>query len=122
MADSMADDVKACPSNLRILTVAVLLGANLFVLVLAAVSLYQSRQQYELRAQLVTRDMVRSVDQRISGSIGHIDLALQAVADELERQLQGGGWTLKPSAACWSATSNACLKWRRSGSPMPGGG
>jgi len=95
MADSMADDVKACPSNLRILTVAVLLGANLFVLVLAAVSLYQSRQQYELRAQLVTRDMVRSVDQRISGSIGHIDLALQAVADELERQLQGGGLDAK---------------------------
>jgi len=76
---------------LRFLLIAVLVCANFLVLVVSGFSLYQSRLQYELRAETVTQTVASAVDQSLSGSIQRIDLALRVVADELERQLAGKG-------------------------------
>ncbi len=65
--------------------------ANILVLVLAGVSLYRSRQYYDLRAETLTKNIANAVDQNISRSIEKIDLALSMVADELEHRLAGAG-------------------------------
>ncbi len=78
-------------SRLRSLLVAVLLASNLLVFVLSAWSLYNSREQYELRARTQTQNVAKAVEQSLTNSIGKIDLALRTVADELERQLAAGG-------------------------------
>ena len=71
--------------------VSVLVGINLLVFALSGYSLYQSRQQFELRARTMTQNIAGALDQRISASMEKIDLALRTVADELERQLAGKG-------------------------------
>ncbi|HEY6896662.1 MAG TPA: GGDEF domain-containing protein, partial [Rhodocyclaceae bacterium] len=76
---------------LRGLLVFGLIGANLLVFALVGYSLYQSRQQYELRAQALTQNIARALDQSVSNSIEKIDLALRSVADELEQQLAARG-------------------------------
>ncbi|MRR51110.1 MAG: sensor domain-containing diguanylate cyclase [Rhodocyclaceae bacterium] len=43
-----------------------------------------------MRAQTLTQNMALAVDQSLSNSISKIDLALRAVADELERELANG--------------------------------
>jgi len=73
--------------HLRLLLIAGLVASNLLVFVLAGFSLYQSRQQYQLRAEVTTQNIAKGLDQSLSGSIERIDLALRTVADELERQL-----------------------------------
>ncbi|RIX46067.1 MAG: PAS domain S-box protein [Rhodocyclales bacterium GT-UBC] len=77
--------------RLRSLLVAVLLVSNLLVWGLSGLALYNSRQQYESRAEALTQNIAKAVDQSLSNSIEKIDLALHAVADELERQLAEGG-------------------------------
>ncbi len=71
--------------------IAGLVGANILVYALSGYSLYQSRQQYELRAQAQTQNVASALDQNVSASIQKLDLALHTVADELERQLAGKG-------------------------------
>lgn len=71
--------------------VASIVCANLFVIALSAHSLYQSRQQSELRAQTLTQNMAQAVDQSLSNSIEKIDLALHSITDEFEHQLASGG-------------------------------
>ncbi|MDD5247451.1 MAG: PAS domain S-box protein [Rhodocyclaceae bacterium] len=73
--------------NLRTLLLSGLVGANILVFALAGVSLHQSRQQYEQRAQILTQNIARALDQDLSSSIEKIDLGLRAVSDELEREL-----------------------------------
>lgn len=73
--------------HLRLLLIAGLVASNLLVFVLTAFSLYQSRQQYQLRAEVTTQNIARALDQSLSASVERIDLALRTVADELERQL-----------------------------------
>jgi PAS domain S-box-containing protein len=77
--------------RLRQLLVLGLVCANILVFAFAGYSLYRSRQQYELRAQTLSKNIARAVDQDVSGSIGKIDLALHTIADELEHQLAGKG-------------------------------
>lgn len=73
--------------HLRLLLIAGLVASNLLVFVLAGFSLYQSRQQYQLRAEVTTQNIASALDQSLSSSVDRIDLALRTVADELERQL-----------------------------------
>ncbi|MBS1140220.1 MAG: sensory box protein [Proteobacteria bacterium] len=67
-----------------------LIAANLVVVALCVFSLFQSLQQFEMRAESLTQNIASAVDQSISGSIEKIDLALLSVVDELERQLASG--------------------------------
>jgi diguanylate cyclase (GGDEF)-like protein/PAS domain S-box-containing protein len=75
------------PRQLRLAVLTLLIGVNLFVAALSVYSLFQSRQQYEQRARIVAENTVAAIDRSLTGSIDKIDLALRAVADELERQL-----------------------------------
>ena len=75
----------------RFLLIAGLLCSNILVFVLSGYSLQQSRQRYEQRAEALTQNIARALDQNLSNSIEKIDLALRTVADELERQLAEGG-------------------------------
>jgi len=77
--------------HLQTLLVVGLVFANILVLALSGFSLQQSRQQHELRAEDLTRNIASALDLNLSGSIDQIDLSLRAVADELERQLAGKG-------------------------------
>ncbi len=79
------------PRHLHTLLVVGLICSNLLVFALSGFSLQQSRQQYELRAEDLTRNIANALDLNLSGSIDRIDLALHTVADELERQLAGPG-------------------------------
>jgi PAS domain S-box-containing protein len=74
----------------RTLLVIALLGANLLVFVLAAYSLHHSKALYEQQAETLTKNVVGSLDQSVSGSIRSIDLALHAIVDDLEQQLAKG--------------------------------
>jgi len=75
------------PRILRTLIVAAIVGANVFVVALSAYALYESRQQYELRARDLTENMAEAIAQSLSNSIDKIDLALLAITDELQREL-----------------------------------
>jgi diguanylate cyclase (GGDEF)-like protein/PAS domain S-box-containing protein len=50
----------------------------------------QSRHQYEQRAELLTQNLAGAVERSVSANIEKIDLALSAVVDHLEHQLQRG--------------------------------
>ena len=77
--------------NLGALLVSGLVTANIIVSGLAGYSLYESRQQYELRARTLTQNVASALEQNVSASIQRVDLALRTVADELEHQLAGPG-------------------------------
>jgi PAS domain S-box-containing protein len=79
------------PQRARILLVIALLGANLLVFVLAGYSLERSRALYDEQAEALTRNVVGSLDQAVSGSVRSIDLALHTIVDELEEQLHSRG-------------------------------
>ena len=63
---------------------------NLFVIVLAALALMHSRQQYQERAAVTTRNLAQVLHENIAASFAQIDLALLAVADEAARELAAG--------------------------------
>lgn len=75
----------------RLFLVAGLVGANLLVFVLAYFSVERSKALYEEQARTLTQNVVRSLDQSVSGSIRSIDLILHTIVDELEQQLAAGG-------------------------------
>ncbi len=77
--------------RLRNLLIAGLAFANLMVFVLSGYALYQTRQQYILRAQAATQNAASALNQSVSSSVEKIDLAMRTVIDELERQLAGKG-------------------------------
>jgi PAS domain S-box-containing protein len=77
--------------RLRILLIAGLVFANLMVFVLSSYALYQTRQQYILRAQAATQNVASALNQSVFSSVEKIDLAMRTVVDELERQLAGKG-------------------------------
>jgi len=65
-----------------------LILANSLVLVLAANSLFLSRQHYVQRAEMSTQNIAHALEQNLAGTIARIDLALQTVVDELQQQLR----------------------------------
>lgn len=71
------------------LTVGVLL-LNLFVVILAGLSLYQSWRQYQERAAVTTQNLSRVLDEEIGGDIEKIDVVLLDAVDELQRQVAAG--------------------------------
>lgn len=75
----------------RKLLLSVLVGANVLVVGLSVRFLDQSRRHYEEQAEAQTRNVTNALDQSVSASISRVDLALQAVADDLERQLAHKG-------------------------------
>ncbi|UCV14218.1 ATP-binding protein [Quatrionicoccus australiensis] len=77
--------------HLQTLLVVGLVFSNILVFALSGFSLQQSRQQHQLRAEDLTRNIASALDLNLSGSIDRIDLSLRTVADELERQLAGKG-------------------------------
>jgi PAS domain S-box-containing protein len=74
-------------SFLRTLMVSVLVCANLLVCGVSAVSLLQSRRQYEVLAQTTTQNIATALDQNLANSVQKIDLSLRNVVDDLEFQL-----------------------------------
>ncbi len=80
--------LQATPARLSI---AVVVLANLMVLVLAATTLFDSRLQFERQAQIQTRNLAQAVDQDISGSVGKIDLSLATSVGQLEIALARKG-------------------------------
>jgi len=73
----------------RIVTIAVL--TNLFFFGLAGFSLRQSRQNYGERAEVASQNFARLFATQIGGDFDKMDLLLQSVADDVARQLAGGG-------------------------------
>lgn len=63
---------------------------NLMVFVLLALSLYDSRKQYETLAESTVDNLARLLEQDVRNSFFRIDLAIQAVADEASRQMRLG--------------------------------
>ncbi|MDE2439681.1 MAG: PAS domain S-box protein [Betaproteobacteria bacterium] len=78
------------PRQLRNLLIAGLVCTNVLVIVFCAHYLQHNRLQHELRAESLTQNVASALDLNVSGSVEKIDLALQTVADELERRLAEG--------------------------------
>ncbi len=70
--------------------VAVALVAILFFFFLAGFALQQSRRQYEERAEIMTKNLAHALAAQIGADVDKIDLTVQTVGDEVERQLAGG--------------------------------
>lgn len=78
------------PRQLRTLLIASLVCTNILVIAFCSYFLYQNRLQHEQQAESLTQNIALALDQNISSSVEKINLALQTVADELERQLATG--------------------------------
>ncbi|MFZ4437112.1 MAG: PAS domain S-box protein [Syntrophales bacterium] len=64
---------------------------NLFIYLLAGVSIYKSRQQYERQASLTTQNLANSLESTIAGFLEKMDISLFSIKNEVERQLAAGG-------------------------------
>jgi diguanylate cyclase (GGDEF)-like protein len=64
---------------------------NLFVWIVAGVSLYSSYEIYRGRAAASSRNIARLMAESVAGDLYRIDLVLQSVTDEYARQRAGGG-------------------------------
>jgi signal transduction histidine kinase len=67
------------------------LAANLFVVAMAASSLYHSRVLYEERQAVQTQNLSQALELTIEGIVDKADVALQAVVDEAEKEIAAGG-------------------------------
>ncbi|MEI6207127.1 MAG: response regulator [Desulfuromonadales bacterium] len=68
-------------------------GVLVINLVIAGIiwfSLIRSRQSYLERAEVTTRNITQILDEDLSGTISKVDIAIQSVTDEAERQLATG--------------------------------
>ena len=68
-----------------------ILSIILFVVTLVGLSLYQSKGQYEKQAMVSTQNLSQVLDENIYQVINKTDHALLAIADEINRQIAGGG-------------------------------
>lgn len=64
---------------------------NLFVIALICVSLHHSRNQYEERAAIETRNLTQVLEQHLDGIIDKTDVVLFAAVEEFEHQFARGG-------------------------------
>lgn len=78
-------------NRLPTLIVSVVAVANILVFALAGYSIEINKKQYELRAEVLSKNVASAIDQSVKSSVEKIDLALHATTDELERQLSGSG-------------------------------
>ena len=79
------------PWQIPVRLVAGVLVINLLVVGGAASWLYQSRLQYEERAQISARNLATVLETSIRSFFREIDLTLQTVADEVAREIAAGG-------------------------------
>ncbi len=63
---------------------------NLFVALMAGVSIQQARHHYQERAEVTTQNLAQVLENDIAGDFHNIDIALFAVLDEYQRQLATG--------------------------------
>lgn len=68
---------------------------NLFVIVLAGLSLRQSRIQCEDRAAVTTQNLAQVLEQSVDGSFSKIDMTLLSIVDEIEGRLANGDSDLR---------------------------
>ncbi|MGV3741544.1 MAG: diguanylate cyclase domain-containing protein, partial [Burkholderiaceae bacterium] len=68
-----------------------LLILNAAIFALAALSLHETRIQYEQRAEVESKNLAQALASEIQADIRTIDLALLTIADEAERQYDTGG-------------------------------
>ena len=78
-------------ANPRVFLILGLVGINALVFSLSGYSLYQSRKQYELRAQTMLQNIAGAVDQSVSSAVRNIDLALLAIVGEIEAKVTDKG-------------------------------
>lgn len=71
--------------------VAGVIGVNLVVAGLIVFSLIRSKEDYKAHAVVTTQNIAQTLGGELSGTIANVDLAIQSVTDEAERQLQSGG-------------------------------
>lgn len=91
MAVSDSTDSTVTTATFLTRLIAVVALANLFVIVLLALSLRQSRIQYEDRAAISTRNLSLVLEKQLLGTLEKVDLALLSVQDEIgDRAGQGG--------------------------------
>ena len=64
-----------------------LIGSNIVVLALTGYSLFQTKQEYELRAAALSQIVASAIDQNVTRGIEKIDLALFDLKYEAEHQL-----------------------------------
>jgi diguanylate cyclase (GGDEF)-like protein/PAS domain S-box-containing protein len=67
-----------------------LLLLNLLLWALAALSLGDSRFQYAKTAEITTRNLAQLLEHDIAASVDRIDLALQTIQDEFQRETDSG--------------------------------
>jgi len=70
----------------RAIFVGTVLVTNLLASALGVYWLYESRHQYERRAEALTQNLAYSLDQNITNTIDKVDLILQTTVEELERR------------------------------------
>lgn len=71
--------------------VAGVLSIILFIVILVGFSLYQSKRQHEKQVMISTQNLSQVLDENIYHVIDKTDHALLAIADEVNRQIAGGG-------------------------------
>ena len=64
---------------------------NGFVIALAGLSLYESHRQHQKRAEVLSQNMAKLIEEELSTDIEKIDLSLQSVVDEADRQMADTG-------------------------------
>jgi signal transduction histidine kinase/DNA-binding response OmpR family regulator/HPt (histidine-containing phosphotransfer) domain-containing protein len=67
------------------------MAINLFVLALACIGLYQTRQQYERAADTATQNLAHSLSITVAGVLSKIDIGLGSIAVENEQEFIHGG-------------------------------
>jgi len=70
---------------------AIVLSIILFVVILVGLSLYQSKRQYEKQVMISNQNLSQVLDENIHHIINKTDIALLAIADEINRQIASGG-------------------------------
>ncbi len=70
---------------------AAVLAINLFVIVLASISIYQSRRYYKERVEVQVQNLSQALELTIDAVIDKADMALLAMVHEVEEQIAAGG-------------------------------
>ena len=78
------------PNSLARQMVAGVLVLNFVVAGIICFSLYQSKLHYSTRAIVATQNISQILDEYITGIIAKVDIDIQSVSDEAERQLATG--------------------------------
>ena len=82
----MTKPARLSPLAVRLIIIVVCL--NTFVLAISGLSVYTSRQQYYVRAEIMSRNVSAILAETVSGYIARIESALLVIVDEAETDLR----------------------------------